>query len=214
MIIAIDGPAASGKGTLARRIADHYGYHFLDTGLLYRAVARDVLGAGRSLDDEAAALAAAEALDPATFEDPALRGGAAGEAASVVARIPAVRKALLAYQRSFSQRPPGAVLDGRDIGTIVCPRADAKLYLTASVEERARRRTAELADSRAGITYEEVLAQLKARDRRDAERSIAPLARAPDALLLDTTRLDIESAFRTAVALIDQLASRSRRSQS
>jgi cytidylate kinase len=210
MIIAIDGPAASGKGTLARRIAAHYGYHFLDTGLLYRAVARDVRRAGRPLEDTAAAIAAAERIDPDSLDDPLLRSAEAGEGASVVARIPDVRASLLAYQRAFSRRPPGAVLDGRDIASVVCPQADVKIYVTASLEERARRRKLELEAKGTRLGYEEVLEQLKVRDKRDSERAAAPMLRAPDAHLLDTTELDIETAFRTAVALIDRLAGQQR----
>lgn len=203
MLIAIDGPAASGKGTLAKRIAAHYGLHHLDTGLLYRAVARDVLKAGRRLEDEAAAVAAARALDPSGFDDPALRGRDAGEAASIVARHPLVRQALLSYQREFARRSPGAVLDGRDIGTIICPDADVKIFVTASSEVRAQRRYAELAQSDPEARFSEVHEQIRIRDRRDADRSVAPLEPAPDALLLDTSHLDIETAFRAAVDLID-----------
>lgn len=202
MIIAIDGPAASGKGTLAKRLADHLGYACLDTGLLYRAVARDVASRGFRLEDTWAAVAAARGLDPARFEDPALRGTAAGDAASIVAKIPAVRAALLSYQRDFAAQPPGAVLDGRDIGTVVCPDADVKIFVTASPEIRARRRFAEFEARGAGVAYETVLADILARDARDAGRADAPMAKAADAILLDTSNLSIEAAFDAVVGLI------------
>ena len=202
MIVAIDGPAASGKGTLAKRLADHLGYACLDTGLLYRAVARDVAAWGFRLEDPWAAVAAARGLDPASFGDPGLRGAAAGDAASIVARIPQVRAALLSYQRAFARRAPGAVLDGRDIGTVVCPDADVKIFVTASPAVRARRRFEELEARGAGVAYETVLADILARDARDADRAISPLAMADDAMLLDTSNLSIEAAFDAAVGLI------------
>ena len=202
MIIAIDGPAASGKGTLAKRVADHFGYHCLDTGLLYRATARDVGLSGFRHNDVWAAVAAARGLDAATLDDPALRGAEAGEAASVVARIAPVRAALLAYQRTFAARAPGAVLDGRDIGTVICPDAPIKIFVTASPEVRAQRRFSELQSRGAAVTYEAVLADICLRDERDQNRAAAPLKPASDAILLDTTDLDIEAAFDTAVGLI------------
>ena len=202
MIVAIDGPAASGKGTLAKRVAVHFGWHHLDTGALYRAVARDLLARGLKLDDVWAAVTAARVLDPRTLGDPALRGRMAGEAASIVAKIPEVRAALLKFQRDLAARAPGAVLDGRDIGTVVCPDADVKIFVTASPQERARRRHAELAGSDASISLADVLDQIRARDKRDSEREIAPLRPATDAVLLDTTDLDIDTAFRAAVDLI------------
>ncbi|WP_295557523.1 (d)CMP kinase [uncultured Hyphomicrobium sp.] len=202
MIIAIDGPAASGKGTLAKRLAEHLGFHCLDTGLLYRAVARDVARRGFRLDDLWAAVATARSLDPAELEDADLRGTAAGDAASIVARIAEVRAALLAYQRDFSRQEPGSVLDGRDIGTVVCPDADVKIFVTASPEVRAKRRFAEFEARGMGVAYETVLADIIARDARDAGRPNAPMAVAPDALLLDTTNLSIEAAFDAAVGLI------------
>lgn len=202
MIIAIDGPAASGKGTLAKRIAAHLGYAWLDTGLLYRAVARDLVRSGFRLDDAWAALAVTRGLDPATLSDPRLRGGAAGDAASVVAKIGQVRAALLAYQRDFARRPPGAVLDGRDIGTVVCPDADVKLFVTASPEARARRRHAELLARGEEGSFEEMIRLIKERDTRDSGRANAPMRAADDAILLDTTDLDIEAAFDAAVGLI------------
>jgi len=205
MIIAVDGPAASGKGTLARRLASHYGFAYLDTGALYRAVARDVRAANRNLRDEAAAEEAARNLDAETLKDPFLRDRGVGEAASIVARFPMVREALRDYQRSFARRKPGAVLDGRDIGTVVCPDADVKLYITAGLEERARRRFHELRAKNFEVTRAEILEQIRKRDERDKGRDASPLTRAPDAYLLDTTDLDIEAAFKSAVELIDEI---------
>ena len=202
MIVAIDGPAASGKGTLAKRIAAHFGLHHLDTGLLYRAVARDVQRLGAALDDAERAAAAARALDPAGLDDPDLRKPGAGEAASIVARIPQVRAALLEFQRSFAHLSPGAVLDGRDIGTAVCPDADVKIYVTATPEVRAERRFLEMQGRGEAATYEGVLADIRRRDQRDASRDTAPMRSADDAFLLDTSNLDIEAAFDTAVGVI------------
>lgn len=202
MIIAIDGPAASGKGTLAKRIADHFGLTCLDTGLLYRAVARDVLARGASLEDEAVAAAVARTIDPATLTDPSLRLPGVGEAASVVARIPAVRSALLAFQHDFARQQPGAVLDGRDIGTVVCPDADVKIFVTAEAPVRARRRYEELRQRGEPVTFEAVLDVIMRRDARDSGRPDAPMRAADDAILLDTSNLDIEAAFDAAVGLI------------
>jgi cytidylate kinase len=202
MIVAIDGPAASGKGTLAKRIAAHFGLHHLDTGLLYRAVARDVQRQGGALDDPVAASGAARALDPASLDDGGLRNPGAGEAASIVARIPEVRAALQEFQRIFAHRPPGAVLDGRDIGTAVCPEADVKIYVTATPEVRARRRHLEMQGRGEAATYEAVLAEIRRRDERDAGREASPMRAAADAFLLDTSNLDIEAAFDTAVGVI------------
>ncbi|HJU32483.1 MAG TPA: (d)CMP kinase [Hyphomicrobiaceae bacterium] len=202
MIIAIDGPAASGKGTLAKRIAGHFGLHHLDTGLLYRAVARDVRRQGGALDDAEAAVKAARELDPGTLDDPALRGRGAGEAASIVARVAEVRAALRDLQRRFALQPPGAVLDGRDIGTVVCPDADIKIYVTAAPDVRARRRFLELEGRGETATFEEILADIHRRDERDAAREASPMRPAPDAFLLDTSNLDIEAAFDTAVGVI------------
>jgi cytidylate kinase len=202
MIIAIDGPAASGKGTLAQRIAGHFGYPHLDTGLLYRAVARDVLARGGDLEDEALAATCARALDPATLADPVLRQAPIGDAASLVARYPAVRSALLQLQREFARQKPGAVLDGRDIGTVVCPDADVKIFVTATAEIRARRRFLEQRAQGEPVTYEDVLELIRQRDARDAGRPASPMRPAEDAMLLDTTNLDIEAAFDAAVGLI------------
>ena len=202
MIIAIDGPAASGKGTLAKRLAHHLGFHCLDTGLLYRAVARDTAAMGLRLDDKWAAVAAARRLDAASLDDPVLRGAAAGEAASIVARIPEVRAALLEYQRSFARQVPGAVLDGRDIATVVCPEAPVKIFVTASAEERARRRWADLEGRGDAPPYDDVLADIRARDKRDSERSAAPLLVAADAVVLDTTTMDPDAVLAAAVAIV------------
>jgi CMP/dCMP kinase len=202
MIIAIDGPAASGKGTLAKRVAAYFGLAHLDTGLLYRAVARDVRRRGEALDDPAAATAAAANLDPQSLDDPALRDPGLGDAASVVAGIPEVRTAMLAYQRAFAQHPEGAVIDGRDIGTVVCPQADVKLYVTASPEVRAERRYREKLARGETAVLAVVLEDIRRRDERDAGRDVSPMRPAEDAFLLDTSNLDIEAAFDTAVGVI------------
>jgi cytidylate kinase len=212
MIIAIDGPAASGKGTIARQIAAVYGLHYLDTGLLYRAVARAVLDAGHSPDDTMRAIEAAVMLDPAKFSDNALKTQVVTEAASVVAAIPEVRQALINYQRGFATKPPGAVLDGRDIGTVIAPGADIKIFVVATPEERARRRTSELKARGEAAEEKDVLADLLRRDERDSRRTAAPLKAAPDAHLLDTTHLGIDAAFRAAVDIIEAVrAGRKRR---
>jgi len=203
MIIAIDGPAGAGKGTLAGRIAERYRLPHLDTGALYRAVARDLQLRGLKLNDVWAAVTAARVLDPKTLNDPALRGRAAGEAASIVARIPEVRASLLKFQRDFASQPGGAVLDGRDIGTVICPDATVKIFVTATLEERARRRFNELAAKGNPITESLVREQIAARDTRDSESKIGTLRQAADAHLLDTTHLDIDAAFRAAVDLIE-----------
>jgi CMP/dCMP kinase len=208
MIIAIDGTAAAGKSTLARRISARYSLPLLDTGSLYRAVARDVTAAGYALTDAVAAASAARQLDPATLADPRLRIKGSGEAASVVAAIPEVRAALLAFQREFAGRPGGAVVEGRDIGTVVCPDAHAKIFVTASAQSRARRRYVELRGYGVDTTEEMVQREIEERDRRDRERPISPLRPAEDALLLDTTELDIEKAFAAALELIDKVMSR------
>jgi len=208
MIIAIDGTAAAGKSTLARRIAQAYGLPHLDTGSLYRAVARDVQLAGHALENAEAAAGAARRLDPATLSDRGLRLKGRGEAASVVAAFPEVRAALLAFQRNFAAQPGGAVVEGRDIGTVVCPQADAKIFVTASAESRASRRYKELLSYGVDTTEDIVLREIKDRDRRDSERAVSPLKPAEDALLLDTTELDIEKAFAAALDLIDKVASR------
>ena len=204
MIVAIDGPAAAGKGTLAERLAGHYRLPYLDTGLLYRAVGRDMKAKGLDVGDAAAAGKVAAGLDPAGLGDPGLRGREAGDLASRVGVHVAVRSALLQFQRDFAHQPGGAVLDGRDIGTAVVPEADVKIYVTAAAEERARRRTAELHAKGRGVAYATILSEIRERDARDAGRAIAPLARAADAHLLDTTDMDIEAAFRAAVDIVER----------
>jgi cytidylate kinase len=212
MIIAIDGPAASGKGTIARQLASVYGLHHLDTGLLYRAVAKAMLDAGHAPDDAAHATEIAVKLDPTKFEENALKLQPITEAASVVAAIPQVRQALINYQREFAMRPPGAVLDGRDIGTVIAPGADVKLFVIASPQVRAARRMLELRARGETADEHEVLAELLRRDERDSRRTVAPLKPAPDAHLLDTTHLGIDAAFRAAVDIIEAVrAGRKRR---
>jgi len=207
-VVAIDGPAASGKGTLARRLARHYGFAYLDTGSLYRAVGQAVRDAGGDPADEKVALAAAQALDISRIDEKAIRTREAGEAASLVAVMASVRAAILDFQRDFAENPPGgengAVLDGRDIGTVVCPDANVKLFVTASPEVRAHRRWLELKDSGATVSEAQVLEDTKERDARDAGRAASPMRQAPDAHLLDTTNLSIEAAFGEAVRIIDK----------
>jgi CMP/dCMP kinase len=203
MIIAIDGPAASGKGTLGKLLAGHYRLRHLDTGLLYRAVAKALLDARQPLDDPRRAAAAARSLDPATFDEAALKQYAISEAASVISAFPEVRSALLDLQRDFGRAFPGAVLDGRDIGTVIFPDAEVKIFVTASAEVRARRRAIELAAAGSNVTEAEVLADIRRRDERDTARAVAPLKPAPDAHLLDTTHLDIDGAFRAAIDIVD-----------
>ena len=204
MIIAIDGPAASGKGTLGKRLAAHYGFRHLDTGLLYRAVAKSLLDAGHSPGNQARAVAAADAIDPASFDEASLKSQAVGEAASVVSAIPDVRAALLAFQRTFALKPPGAVLDGRDIGTVICPHAEVKIFVTATPEVRARRRILEFRSRGEAVDEAAVLADIVRRDERDMSRAAAPLRQAPDAHLLDTTALDADAAFEAAVELVER----------
>jgi cytidylate kinase len=201
MIIAIDGPAASGKGTLGKRLAAHFGLRHLDTGLLYRAVAKALIDAGHSLEDRAKALAAAQALDPARLDERTLKTHAIGEAASIVSAYPEVRAALVELQRDFARKPPGAVLDGRDIGTVIAPEAQVKIFLTASAAERARRRVAELSSAEPADEAA-ILADIERRDARDRTRAVAPLKAAADAHLLDTTHLDIDAAVRAAIAIV------------
>ena len=203
MIVAIDGPAGSGKGTLAKRLAAHFGFAHLDTGLIYRAVGHAMLRAGLDPEDQAAAERAAKALDPAMFADPALRGDEAANAASKVSAIPAVRAALLEFQRRFAASPPGGakgvVLDGRDVGTVVCPDAQVKLFLTATPEVRAERRVKELRERGLEAIYARVLQDLNERDARDRARAVAPLIPAKDALVLDTSTLDADAVFDLAL---------------
>lgn len=206
MIIAIDGPAASGKGTLARRLAAHLGFAHLDTGALYRAVGVALMRQGKSGDDITSATEAARRLQAGDLNTPEIRTDAAASMASKVAAIPEVRAALLAFQRNFAKFPPldakGAVLDGRDVGTVVCPDADVKLFVTADLRTRAERRTAELRGAGHAVTFDDVLADMKTRDARDAERAAAPLCQAEDAHLLDTSNSDIDSVFQAALTLI------------
>ena len=202
MIIAIDGPAASGKGTLARRIASRFHLAHLDTGSLYRAVARDIRRHGGSLEDASEAAEMARKLDADTLSDPGLRDPGVGDAASIVAKFPEVRQALREFQRDFAHQKSGAVLDGRDIGTVVLPDAHVKIFVVADVEVRARRRYNELLARGEPVTFEGVLLGIKGRDDRDMNRSTSPMKPAADAHLLDTTELDIESAFQAAVGLI------------
>ena len=194
--IAIDGPAAAGKGTISRAVAAHFGFAHLDTGLLYRAV-------GVRMLDGIDPVAAARALTPRDLERGDLRGAAAAQAASKVATIPEVREALLDFQRAFAQRAGGAVLDGRDIGTVICPEAEAKLFVTASPEVRAHRRHAELRAAGSDMTYPEVLEDVRSRDARDRDRSTAPLKPAEDAVLIDTSAMDIDAAVAAAIAAIE-----------
>lgn len=203
--IAIDGPAGAGKGTLGRRVADHYRLHLLDTGLTYRAVAHRMMSQGLPLNDEEQAVAAAGAVDLSELDREVLSAHAVGEAASQVAVIPAVRRALVEKQREFARTPPGAVLDGRDIGTVVCPDADVKLYVTASAAVRARRRLAEIEARHGTADYAQILADIERRDARDMGRTDSPLKPAADAHLLDTSEMDIEAAFLAAKTIIDDV---------
>ncbi|HXC88730.1 MAG TPA: (d)CMP kinase [Stellaceae bacterium] len=205
-VVAIDGPAASGKGTLARRLAERFGLAHLDTGTLYRATALVVLDGGGDPADPAAAAAAARRVDARALADPGLRGEAVARASSVVAAHPQVRRALLEFQRAFAAAPPGsprgAVLDGRDVGTAVCPNADVKLFVTANVDVRARRRLDELRAGGAAAIYETVLQELRERDARDAGRRAAPLMAAPDAIVIDTTALDPDAVLAAACEVV------------
>lgn len=212
MIIAIDGPAGAGKGTLARRLASAFQLAYLDTGLLYRAVGMHVVEMGGDPADPAAAIHAAKHLELSSLELPRLREEIAADAASKVAAIPDVREALLAFQRDFGANPPtpytGAVLDGRDIGTVVCPNADLKLFVTATVVERARRRTLELQAKGIDVIQDRILADMLARDERDRDRKVAPLASATDAVILDTTEMDADMVFDRAAALLRSIQER------
>lgn len=199
MIIAVDGPAAAGKGTIARALARHFGYHFLDTGSLYRMVGLAALRAGGEPITPEAAIAAAKSLNPRKFNDSDLRNEKVGAAASIVGAVPEVRVALLDFQRAFARQEPGAVLDGRDIGTVICPDAGAKLFVTASPEVRATRRQKELGSA----DYEAILADIRARDERDSKRAAAPLLPAADAVVIDTTEMDIVAAVKAAVEVVE-----------
>jgi CMP/dCMP kinase len=204
--IAVDGTAASGKGTLAKKLAAHFGFHHLDSGALYRLVALGVLEAKGNPADEVDALAAARAIDHRRCGDPAIRSAGMGNAASVVSAFPSVRATLLEFQRTFAKLPPGTVIDGRDIGTIVCPGATVKLFVDAASEVRAHRRWLELSaagDAGKAPSEQEILADIQARDARDRNRAIAPLKPAPDARLLDTSNMGIDAAFAAALALVN-----------
>ncbi len=203
MIIAIDGPAASGKGTLGKRLAHHYGFRHLDTGVIYRAVAQALLEAGADLTDEIRAVAVAMELDPEKFGNPVLKTQKVGDAASVVSAIPKVREALINFQRQFAADPPGAVLDGRDIGTVICPNAEVKIFVVADPEVRARRRTLEMRSRGEAADEKSVLADILKRDERDRSRTAAPLKCAEDAHVLDNSKLDIEGGIRAAIAIVD-----------
>ena len=208
MIIAVDGPTASGKGTIAQSLATHYGLKRLDTGALYRAVGLAVVDAGADPGDGEAAVAAAKRIDLEAIDEHRIRSSVAGLAASIVANIPAVRAALLSAQRAFAADPKGAVLDGRDIATVICPNAEVKLYVTASLQERTRRRLRELQNRGENITYEELERQIAQRDERDMSRPDAPLRQAPDAHLLDTSSLSIEAAVEAARRIVDAALAR------
>ena len=202
MIIAVDGPSAAGKGTIARAIAAKLGYDFLDTGSLYRMVGLGMLRGQHAADDVAAAVRIAKALDPAKVKDSELRNEQVAAMASQVAVIPEVRSALLEFQRSFARRKPGAVLDGRDIGTVVCPDADLKFFVTAATDERARRRHAELKSLGHQVDYDSVLADVMARDERDANRKTAPTTMAEDAIMIDTSLLDPDEVLAAVMDVV------------
>jgi cytidylate kinase len=210
IVIAIDGPAASGKGTLARKLAAYLGYAYLDTGALYRSVGKAVLDAGQNPADEQAAIAAAKSLEKTLkaedLQDPALRTDIMGQAASNVAKFPGVREAMFAFQKGFAAKPPenakGVILDGRDIGTVICPDADVKFFVTASTEERSKRRLAELAGKGIQTDYETVFADMTERDARDAGRDTAPLKAAPDSFVLDTSNLGEAEVMERALTII------------
>jgi cytidylate kinase len=203
VIIAIDGPAASGKGTLGKKLAAHYGLRHLDTGLIYRAVALAMLEGGHVLTDAVRAEHAAATLDVDSFSNPELKSARVGEAASIVSAIPPVRAALLKFQQDFAASPPGAVLDGRDIGTVICPDADVKIFVVATPEVRANRRYLEFKAQGLPVTQADILADILKRDERDTSRAAAPLKSAADAHVLDTTALDVEGAMKAAIALVE-----------
>jgi cytidylate kinase len=203
MIIAIDGPAASGKGTIARRLAAHYGLPHLDTGLLYRATARSLMERGERLENVDAAISAARGLALTDFDETQLRGAEMGEAASIMGAMPQVRAVLLDLQRQFAARQEGAILDGRDIGSIICPNAEVKIFVTAQSETRAQRRALELKSRGEKVDFAAVLADIQKRDERDSSRSSAPLIMASDAIRLDTTGLDVEKSVAAAIAIVE-----------
>ena len=202
IVIAVDGTAASGKGTLAKRLAAHFGFHHLDSGSLYRLTALGVINAGDDPNSEADAVKAAHAIDPSKADDIRIRSAEIGKAASMVSVFPAVRAALLDYQRTFARREPGAVIDGRDIGTVVCPDATAKLFVDAGPEVRAHRRWLELKGYGQAPDEAQILKEIRERDERDTNRAISPQKPAADAALLDTSQLGIDAAFAAALALV------------
>ena len=204
LVIAIDGPAASGKGTLARRLADTFGLPHLDTGLLYRATAKSMLDSGAAINNEIAAVEAANSIDISSLDRSILSAHTISDAASQISVMAGVRAALLDVQQNFANTPPGAVLDGRDIGTNVCPNADAKIYVTASAETRADRRHREVIANGGDTSYDEIFDDLKKRDYRDSNRTENPLKPAEDALLLDTSKMDIETAFLVAITWVNK----------
>lgn len=207
LVIAVDGPAASGKGTLARQLAKHFGVPYLDTGKLYRAAAWKVLEKSGDIQNVADAVNAAKNLQPTDISSPNLFSEAVGNAASIVSAIPEVRQALLEFQRNFADRSHGGVLDGRDIGTVICPDANVKLFVTANLDARAQRRYQELKRNGLDITIEEMRSNLKERDERDAQRQIAPLAPAEDAWQIDTSDMDAEEVFQVVLSKIDDMLS-------
>ena len=204
LLIAVDGPAASGKGTIARALAAYYGLPHMDTGMLYRAVALTLVRFGGDFDSEFEAVRAVAGLGQIDLTDPELRSEIVGSVASRISAYPAVRAALVERQQAFARQPGGAVLDGRDVGTVIAPQADAKLFVTASIEVRAQRRLAELEGRGVRVHFDEIVADLTARDERDSHRTDAPLAQAEDALLLDTSTMDADAAVKRAIALVDQ----------
>jgi CMP/dCMP kinase len=206
LVIAIDGPAASGKGTLGRRLAEHFGLRHLDTGLTYRAVGHALLSAGLPLDNADLAEAAAHHVSLSALDREILAEHGIGEAASRVAVMPGVRRILVAKQREFARVPPGAVLDGRDIGTVVCPEAAVKLYVIASPQVRARRRHEEIVAQGGTADYATILAEIERRDARDTGRTDSPLRPAADSHLIDTSEMGIEAAFRTALSIVEKVA--------
>lgn len=203
-VIAIDGPAASGKGTLARKLAQQYAFQHLDTGLLYRGTAAALLDAGKPLDDETVAEEAARALELSSLDRDVLSAHGIGDAASRVAAMPSVRQALLEMQRAFAEQEPGAVLDGRDIATVICPNANVKLFITATPEVRAKRRHKEALSKGDDVAFETILDDIKRRDERDQRRAEAPLIASGDADLIDTSKMDIETAFQTACDIVER----------
>lgn len=202
MVIAIDGPAASGKGTLAKKLAEHFGLDYLDTGGIYRAVGYKVLQAGGRPEDEVLAVQMAQSITQEDLGSPHLYDEGIGAAASIVSAIPKVREVLFQFQRDFAKHPNGAVLDGRDIGTVICPDADLKFYITADIEARAMRRFKQLQNNGIPIIYQSVLEDLRTRDDRDSRRAVAPLVKAEDAIHVDTTHMDVPEVFEKIVSVI------------